>query len=39
MKNEAANPPPQPPPPQIMGETAQKPKHTIFPPLFGGEEV
>ena len=41
MKNEAANPPtPSPPSPlQIMDETAQKPERTIFPPLFGREEV
>ena len=41
MKNETANPPPflRPPPPQIMDETAQNPKCTIFPSLFGGEEV
>ena len=25
--------------PQIMDDTAQKPKCTIFPFLFGGEEV
>ena len=30
---------PQPPSSQIMDETAQKPKRTIFPPLFGGKEV
>ena len=38
MKNDTA-PPPPPPPPIIMDETAQKPKCTIFPSLFGGEEV
>ena len=33
MTNEAADPP------QIMDETTQKPKCTIFPSSFGGEEV
>ena len=40
MKDETANPPPPPPqPPQIMDDTTQKPKCTIFPSLFRGEEV
>ena len=38
MKNETANPP-TPAPPQIMDDTAQKLKCTIFPSLFEGEEV
>ena len=30
---------PTPPHPEIMDDIAQKPKCTIFPSLFGGEEV
>ena len=38
MKQQTHPPHPH-PPSQIMDETAQKPKRTIFPPLFGGKEV
>ena len=39
MKNETAKPTHPPPLPHIMDDTAQKPKCTIFPSLFEGEEV
>ena len=39
MKNETANPPTPLPPLPIMDDTAQTPKCTIFPSLFGGEDV